>query len=123
MLRFFDRTRGRYAPRRVHEEVDLEGPAGTLHHRLEHHTCHDLSTWIRKTERYAALGAEEARARGRRPRPGDLFVRPLFRFLKQYVLQGGFRDGVEGRVLCVVSAFGVFLKYAKLRELTRSGDA
>jgi hypothetical protein len=123
VLRFFDRTRGRYAPRRVHEEVEIEGPVATLRHRLDHHTCRDLSTWIRKTEHYAGLGAEEARARGRPPRPGDLFVRPIARFLKQYVWQAGFRDGEEGRILCVVSAFGVFLKYAKLRELTRRGES
>ena len=46
-------------------------------------------------------------------------LRPPARFLKQYVLQGGFRDGVEGGILCTVSAFGVFLKYAKLREIAR----
>ena len=123
VLRFFDRTRGRYAARRVHEEVELDGPAGTLRHRLDHHTCRDLATWLAKTERYAVLGAEEARARGRIPRPGDLFVRPALRFLKQYVLQAGFRDGEEGRILCVVAAFGVFLKYAKLRELARRGES
>ena len=37
--------------------------------------------------------------------------------------QGGFRDGEEGRILCAVSAFGVFLKYATLRELSRRDQA
>jgi glycosyltransferase involved in cell wall biosynthesis len=119
VLRFFDRTKGRYAPRRVHEEVEVDGPVATLRGRLVHHTCRDLSSWIAKTARYAELGAQELRARGRVPRPGDLSVRPALRFLKQYLLQGGFRDGAEGRILCAVSAFGVFLKYATLRELAR----
>jgi glycosyltransferase involved in cell wall biosynthesis len=123
VLRFFDRTRGRYAPRRVHEEVEIDGPVAMLRGRLAHHTCRDLSTWIAKTARYAELGAEELKAQGRGPRPGDLLVRPALRFLKQWVLQGGFRDGEEGRILCAVSAFGVFLKYATLRELCRRDGA
>lgn len=122
VLRFFDRTRGRYAPRRVHEEVELNGETGMLSHPLEHHTCRDLSTWICKTERYAGLGAEEAWARGRRAGVPDLLFRPPLRFAKQYFLQGGFRDGVEGGILCAVSAFGVFVKYARLRELERRPD-
>jgi glycosyltransferase involved in cell wall biosynthesis len=123
VLRLFDRTRGRYAPRRVHEEVEIDGSVATLRGRLVHHTCRDLSTWIAKTVRYAELGAEELRAQGRAPMPGDLLLRPALRFLKQFVLQGGFRDGEEGRILCVVSAFGVFVKYATLRELVRREGA
>jgi glycosyltransferase involved in cell wall biosynthesis len=117
VLRLFDRTVGRYEERRVHEEVRVRGQVGVLKQRLIHHSCRDLSAWIRKTERYSTLGAEEAWASGRRATGGDLLFRPVARFLKQYVAQGGFRDGVEGLMLCTVSAFGVFLKYAKLKEL------
>jgi glycosyltransferase involved in cell wall biosynthesis len=116
VLRLFDRRRGRYEDRRVHEEVTVDGEVRTLSHRLLHHSCRDLSEWIAKTERYARLGAEEARRRGRRATWADLALRPPARFLKQYLLQGGFRDGVEGLVLCGVSAFGVLLKYAHLRS-------
>jgi glycosyltransferase involved in cell wall biosynthesis len=115
VLRLFDRRRGRYEDRRVHEEVRVDGEVRTLSNRLVHHSCRDLSDWVAKTERYAKLGAEEARRRGRRATRMDLAVRPPARFLKQYVLQAGFRDGMEGLVLCAVSAFGVFLKYAHLR--------
>ena len=41
---------------------------------------------------------------------------PVARFLKMYVLQQGFRDGMNGLVLCMLGAFTVFLKYAKLWE-------
>ena len=77
----------------------------------------DLASWLVKVERYAQLGAEEALARGRRPVPGDLLFRPGARFLKQWVVQGGWRDGIEGAILCATSAYSVFLKYAKLRQL------
>jgi hypothetical protein len=75
---------------------------------------------MEKVNRYAAQGAAEAWSRGERPSVFTLLVRPPARFLKQYVLQCGFRDGMEGFLLCAISSFGVFLKYAKLREISRS---
>ncbi len=119
VLRLFDRRRGRYAERAVHEEVVLDARAGTLNAAFDHHPCRDLGRWIDKTKRYAELGAREAFGRGERAGVAGLVLRPPARFLKQYVAQGGFRDGLEGFLLCAISAFGVFVKYAMLRELAR----
>jgi glycosyltransferase involved in cell wall biosynthesis len=120
VLRFFDRRRARYEERLVHEEVALGEPAGMLRNRLVHHPCRDLSSWMEKVNRYASQGAKEAWSRGERGSLVSLLLRPPARFAKQYVLQCGFRDGMEGLMLCTISSFGVFLKYAKLREIARS---
>jgi glycosyltransferase involved in cell wall biosynthesis len=119
VLRFFDRRRGRYAERLVHEEVSLAAPAGLLRNVLIHHPCRDLSTWITKVNRYSTEGALEAFSRGEKATFFSLLIHPPARFVKQYVLQAGFRDGLEGFLLCAISSFGVFLKYAKLREMIR----
>lgn len=121
VLRFFDRTRGSYEARRVHEEVRLDAPAGRLESALMHHSCRDLGVWYDKVDRYSTLGAEELAARGSRSRLSDLLLRPPARFAKQWLLRGGFRDGTEGFLLCAISAYGVFAKYAKLRDLDRDG--
>ncbi|MEZ5065207.1 MAG: glycosyltransferase family 2 protein [bacterium] len=120
VLRLFDRRRGRYEDVRVHEEVRLDAEAGRLREKLWHHSCTDLGAWLAKVERYSTLGAEEAMRRGRRPRFGDLTWRPAARFAKQWLVQGGWRDGIEGWILCATSAYSVFLKYAKLRRLEAS---
>ncbi|MCA9752607.1 MAG: glycosyltransferase family 2 protein [Gemmatimonadetes bacterium] len=117
VLRLFDRRHGRYEDVRVHEEVRLDAGAGQLREKLWHHSCTDLGAWLEKVDRYSTLGAEEAMRRGRRPRFGDLSGRPVARFAKQWLVQGGWRDGIEGWILCVTSAYSVFLKYAKLRRL------
>jgi len=122
VLRLLDRREGRYEVRRVHEEVRLTSPPGRMRSPLLHHTCRDLETWLGKVDRYAALGAEELAARGRRARWSDLALRPPARFLKQWLLQAGFRDGTEGLVLCALSAYGVFAKYARLRERNRGAS-
>ena len=51
-----------------------------------------------------------------------LVVSPLARFLKVYLVKGGFRDGYRGWVVAWGSAFTVLLKYAKRRERTAEPD-
>ena len=120
VLRLFDRRLGSYEERRIHEEVSLRGSAGTLQTALEHHPCRDLGAWLMKIEGYSAKGAEELAARGVRGRIHDIVLRPPARFMKQYFFRMGFRDGTQGLILCALSAYGVFQKYARLWEATRS---
>ena len=43
----------------------------------------------------------------------------MFRFYKQYLWHAGFLDGGTGLILCMLSAFSVFTKYAKLFEMRK----
>jgi hypothetical protein len=49
-----------------------------------------------------------------------MLFHPPFRFIKEYLLKSGFRDGLPGLVVIVSTMYYVFIKYAKLWELTRS---
>ena len=46
-------------------------------------------------------------------------MRPLWRFLRMYVVRGGFLDGRRGLMIAWFSAFNVFLKYARLWDRLR----
>ena len=50
-----------------------------------------------------------------------MLFRPPARFLKMYVLRAGFLDGRAGFVLASLAAYYVFLKYAKVWELSGYG--
>ncbi len=115
VVRFFHRDRARYAAQQVHEEIVLTGlRVGKLRGRLLHYTFKDLDHFLDKTRRYARWSAQDHAART--PRVGfyHLYVKPVYRFCKHYLIQGGFRDGREGLVISMVLAYGVFLRYAYL---------
>jgi hypothetical protein len=118
IVRLFRRERASFDAAEVHEQVRVtgEGP-GELAGTIEHHSYRDLDDCITKMVRYAAAGAEQARRRGRRAGALDVMLRPGLRFLRQYVLQLGFLDGVHGLVLCGFASAQVFLKYARLWRL------
>lgn len=126
VLRLFPRDGGRYEDRRVHESAIVPGPTARLRGVIEHESYTSLGQYLEKSRRYALWGAQDLAARGRPPRLADLLLRPPGRFLKMYVAQSGWRDGVEGLLLAGLTAAGVFAKYAehwRLWEESRAAAA
>lgn len=116
VLRLFDRTKGEYEPLHVHAEVVIRGRVESLRERLVHHTYRDLDAYFVKFGRYTKWSAEDLKKKGVRASGFRLLFRPWLRFLRMYVLEGGFREGRAGIVLCMLAAFSVFTKYARRWE-------
>lgn len=112
-VRVFSRDQ-RFAVRKVHENLEALDDVGTLDGALLHHPYSDVSHQVSKVATYARWAADDLRQRGRRPRLWDLLVRPAWRFVRDYLVMSGWRDGAPGFVVSAVSAFSVFLKYACL---------
>jgi glycosyltransferase involved in cell wall biosynthesis len=116
VLRLFDRERGRYGEVEVHEEVSLQGRAGVLSGHLLHHPYRDVHHHLEKINEYSSRGAKNYSDRGGRWAMLNLLLHPPFRFVRMYFLQRGFVDGAQGLLLCLLSAYSVFMKYAKVWE-------
>jgi glycosyltransferase involved in cell wall biosynthesis len=112
-VRVFSRTE-RFSTARVHENLEALDDVGELDGELLHRPYRDLSHQVTKIARYAKWAAQDMRAKGRRGSVSAMLVRPFWRFVRDYVVFSGWRDGVAGFVVAVVSAFSVFLKYALL---------
>jgi glycosyltransferase involved in cell wall biosynthesis len=122
VARLYHRQRAHFSDRLVHEKLLANGSTGKLRSPMMHHTYRDLSHFLDKTARYAEAGARQLLREGHRPRPRYLVTAPLGRFVRMYVLQAGFLDGTEGFLLATIAAWGVFQRYALLRELAGAAD-
>ena len=118
-IRLFSRDR-RYVCSRVHEHLEAIDDVGTLNGQIIHNPYRDLSHHISKIVRYARWGADDLYSRGRRAGLWELMARPAWRFVRDYVVFSGWRDGVVGFVASAVSAFAAFLKYAFLFARSQS---
>lgn len=119
VLRLFRKSRGKFDDAVVHEKVEVEGPTAQLRSDLLHFSYPTLELYFEKFNRYTTLGAEEALRQGKRAGWADMTIRPWIAFVKHYVSKQGFRDGLEGFILSVLSATAVMVKYAKLRQMQR----
>jgi hypothetical protein len=116
-LRLYDRRRATWQGRHVHESVRADGPVADLRHELRHHAYRDLSHHLQTMDRYTTLAARQMREDGRRAGWADLALHPPAAFLRNYVLRGGYRDGVPGLIISLLNATYVAIKFAKLWEL------
>ena len=122
-LRLFRRGCGRWGGINPHGRVQLAGRVRRLEGVLEHHSYRDLADQVARIQDFSRIQARALWDGGRRARWSDWLVHPPARFLRAYVLKQGFRDGFPGFAIAAASAFHVFLKYATLRELERTGCA
>lgn len=118
-VRLFRRGRGRFVARDVHESVQVDGPIGRLAGHLVHRSYRDLSDFFERANRYSTLAAQDLLRRGRTARARELLLRPVARFVSMYVARGGFLDGRKGLLLAALYAYYVFMRTAKVWEVTR----
>jgi glycosyltransferase involved in cell wall biosynthesis len=120
-LRLFDRRRGRWQGKLVHESVRVEGSVGRLRNDMEHLSYRDLSHHLRTIDSYTTLWAEQAFEAGRRAGVVQAAGACAWAFVRNYLLKGGYRLGATGLTVSTLNSYYAFLKLAKLGELERNG--
>lgn len=123
VLRLFRKDAGRFAQRKVHESVTVQGEIGLIRSPLEHYTYRSLADYYQRMDRYSTLAAEEMFETGKKAGLIDLLFRPWATFLKMFLLRQGFRDGMDGFLLSRLYSIYTFSKYAKLYKMREGGRA
>ncbi|MBN3034909.1 MAG: glycosyltransferase family 2 protein [Bacteroidales bacterium] len=120
-LRLYDRRRGEWTGRKVHEAfVPVAGASiAHLHGDILHYSYYTIDDHVAQANRLTNLTAEAAFESGGRAPMWKVLCAPVFRFLQIYLLRLGFLDGYYGFVISRISATATFLKHAKLREMIR----
>jgi len=116
VLRLFHRDHGRFTGGLVHERVAVDGPLVRLQGELRHYSFKDTQDHLARIERYAGLWAETQRAAGHTAGPVAPFLHATAKFLRGYLVRGGFLDGATGFKIARLTAYETFLKYSKLRK-------
>ncbi len=117
-LRLYDRRAGQWTGRYVHESVAVRGAVGRLRGEIQHYAYRNVAEHLETIDRYTTLAARQMHERGRRSGFLQLAAHPPLAFLRNYVVRGGFRDGTPGLMVSALNASYVFLKFAKLWEMS-----
>jgi glycosyltransferase involved in cell wall biosynthesis len=118
-IRLYRREKGRWEGG-LHAKLVVDGKIGFLKNQYLHYTYGNISDQIQTIDRYSSIAAMDLFERGEKFNFLKLLFHPPFRFVKEYLLKSGFRDGLPGLIIIISTIFYVFIKYAKLWELTRS---
>ena len=120
VTRLFNKRFVSFSEKEVHEHLVYNGETGHLQNDLNHFTDPSVSHYFAKFNNYTSLAAKELSGKAKKANLNDIIFRPLFIFIKMYILRLGFMDGLHGFVLAVFSSLYVFTKYVKLWELNRA---
>ena len=123
-LRLVRRDKAVWSSDLVHESLDpvKDAALGMLKGDLLHLPYADQEIHVAKIDRYSTLGAQRMHRQGRKGTLLKLIFSPLASFISGYFINAGFLDGLSGFMISIHSAYYTFLKYAKLRQLSRSED-
>ncbi|UYZ62859.1 glycosyltransferase family 2 protein [Hymenobacter weizhouensis] len=118
-LRLYDRRWGQWTGLLLHERYELQpnqpAPLPLAGDAL-HYSYHSVEQHVSQLNRFTSIAAEELRLRNkRRVTLYHLLLKPWWKFVHGYFLRLGFLDGFAGLCIAVISAWGVFLKFAKLK--------
>lgn len=118
-LRLYKKSSGHWTGINPHDRYETH-PGKTVKHLdgdILHYSYHTISDHLKQIDSFSRIGAEALFAKGKRISIPMLIIKPVARFIRNYILRSGFRDGFYGLVICVNTAHAVFLKYARLYEM------
>lgn len=118
-LRLFNRTKGHWKQRHIHESVTMDRGArvAELSGDLLHYTSPSAAHHHRMIgERYAPLSAQQMFEEGRRTSVLGVASAGPSAFIRSFILKGGFRDGFAGFTIASFAAHHAFLKHLMLWE-------
>jgi glycosyltransferase involved in cell wall biosynthesis len=117
ILRLFDKEKGCFQENKVHEKIIIDGKIGSFKKEMLHYTVFEISIAARKMINYALLSGEFLYENAKTTSMIKPLVKFPFDFFRVYWVQLNFLNGYQGFLWSIFSAFGSFLKYAKLFEL------
>ncbi len=125
-LRLYDRRLGRWQGLLLHEhyEVSAGQTTGQLAGDALHYSYSSIAQHVRQLNKFTSITAQELALQGQaRVSWLQLLGKPIWKFVHGYVFRLGFLDGFAGLSIAVISAAGVFLKFAKLKTGTQDAPA
>lgn len=126
-LRLFRQGKARFPNRHVHEKLEVDGEIGNLTQAMDHYTNPSPVEIMKKLDFYSTFNANVMVEEGRRPTVGlalkFLWWLPTTRFLRRYLLKGGFRDGWAGLTVAMVDGLELQLRFLKFSHFARSREA
>lgn len=119
-LRLWNKQKGSWQGL-IHESVVMADGATLrqLKGDILHYSFYSVTDHAAQMLRFTEVMAQDNVRQGKKSSLTKIFVAPIFKFIQNYFLRLGFLDGYHGLVICVMSSYAAFFKYAKTRELEK----
>ena len=117
-VRIFDRKCVKWQGKKVHETLDIPADFENvkLNGDLLHYSFYTIEQHRKQNEHFAQLSADEAIEKGKKVNFATPYLHCVWKFIRDYILKGGFLDGGAGWQISKINARGIYLKYKLIRD-------
>jgi (heptosyl)LPS beta-1,4-glucosyltransferase len=120
-LRLFRKAKTEMNFRLVHEGFLVNGITAKLHSTMKHYTFTSIAPELSKINTYSTLEARERMKKKKIVKGKNIFLHALAAFLRDFISQKGYKDGVYGLVISFLSGVTTLLTYTKIWEMQNTG--
>ncbi|HBH48205.1 MAG TPA: glycosyltransferase family 2 protein, partial [Bacteroidales bacterium] len=120
-LRLWDSRKGEWGGINPHDKFEMEKGTTIQHIKgdLYHYSYHSISQHVLQIDKFTTIGATEAIKNGKAANIFLLVLKPIWKFVRDYIVKLGILDGYYGYVICSLSSKALFIKYLKMIELMK----
>ncbi len=122
-IRLFKKDAGVWNGSNPHDRFDLKEGKKVMFIKgdILHYTMDSISDHMKQMDYFTEIMARDLHKAGIKSSYLKIFLSPVTKFVKSYLIKMGFLDGYYGLVIAINSAHASFLKYAKLMDFNRRG--
>lgn len=122
-IRLFNRNDAKWTGE-IHETLSFSRSVDPvrLKGELYHYSYYSIEEHIRQADKFTTLVAADDFKKHRKASFISLYIKPRWKFIRDFIFNLGFLDGYYGYTICKISAFATFLKYAKLKQLYKQNE-
>lgn len=119
-IRFFNRMNAQWEGD-IHEQIVFKQAEKIIDFRglLLHYSYHETSEHWQQLHKFTTLTAQHAIKKGKQSNWVMMYLSPVWRFIRDYIIKLGFLDGAAGFQIARISAYGVYLKNKKMKSAKR----
>lgn len=120
--RIYNHTQVKWGGESVHEILIADTKANYFHLKgdLKHYSYYTIDDHLKQLDKFTTLQANELHKKNINPNVYHFIIKPLAKFIRDYFIKLGVLDFWQGLSISILSAFGVYLKYKKLRSIIKS---
>jgi len=120
-IRLWDRKKGKWGGENPHDKVILQGDSRLikLEGNLLHYTVSHVGEYVGQINTFSSIQAEVLISQKRKPSFFLLYVKPPYKFFLAYFVKLGLLDGWRGFCIAAGQAWGIYLRYVKMKESSK----
>ncbi|MBF0274894.1 MAG: glycosyltransferase family 2 protein [Nitrospinae bacterium] len=118
IIRLYQKDKTAFSETNVHEGI-TEKAIENINQELLHYSFENYADFNKRQQKYAELAVLDMLEKGKKATLLDIYLRPVFTFVKIYFLRLGFLDGLTGLFIAKGYAQYTFLKYSALEKKQR----